>query len=92
VPQPVRRTIANRIRTDLVEADVDMGFALVDQARSYLASGRLEVSVQLLQEIAKVLADIEQRLAQLGDSESGPFQLLVAELRNELAAVEREIS
>jgi hypothetical protein len=38
----------------------------------------------------KSVADIERRLQRLGDRESGPFRPLVAELRDELAAVRRE--
>jgi hypothetical protein len=39
-----------------------------------------------LQEAAAVVADIEQRLAQMGDSEAAPFHPLVAELREQIAA------
>lgn len=67
---------------------MDIGFGLVDDAKAYRASGQAELTSRVLQEVAGVLADIEERLKRLGDSESGPFRLLVAELRSEIAAVD----
>lgn len=90
MPQPVRRKLADQVLIQLIEADVDIGFGLVDEVRSYRASGQPEFSLRALQNAADILADIDTRLHQLGDSQSGPFLLLVAELRNEIAVVERE--
>jgi hypothetical protein len=90
VPQPVRRKLADQVLIQLIEADVDIGFGLVDEVRSYRASGQPDFSVRALQNAAEIVADIETRLHQLGDAESGPFLALVAELRNEIAAVKKE--
>jgi hypothetical protein len=90
LPHPRTRKLA--VLIDLIEADVDIGFALVDQAKASHASGQPEYSWRALQEATDIVADIERRLEQLGDSESRPFQPLVAELRKEIAAVRRETS
>lgn len=87
--EPMRHRIAEQVGTQFLEADVETGFALVDEAKSYVASGQLGASSQVLQEAAKILADIEYRIGRLGEVGSRPFQLLIAELRNELEAVER---
>jgi hypothetical protein len=84
----MRRKVADQVLIQLIEADVDIGFALLDEARAYRASGQPEVSSRALQEAADVLADIERRLKSLSESESEPFLPLVAELRNEIAAME----
>lgn len=88
MPQPARRKIADKILIDLIEADVDIGFGLVDEAKGYRASGQNEFSLRALDEAGAILADIEQRIQQLGESESTSFLLLVAELRKEIDAVE----
>jgi hypothetical protein len=69
---------------------VEAGFALVDEARAYRASGQPQLSLRAQHDTQEIIADIERRLQRLGDSESRPFHSLIDELRNELAEVERE--
>lgn len=90
MPRPVRRKIADQVFIQLIEADVDIGFALVDEAKACRISDQAESSMRVLREAADILADIERRLEQLGESESWPFLPLVAELRREIAAVQSE--
>jgi len=87
VPRPARRTVAEQVGIQLVEADIETGFALVDEAKGYFASDQKQAASLVLQEAAKILVDVEQRLLRLGDSE--PFQPLITELRDEIAAAER---
>lgn len=87
--EPIRRRAAHQVLIELIEADVDIGFGLVDSAKAYESSGRPEFRSRALQDAVEVVADIERRLQQIGDSESAPFLHLVAELRNEIAAVKR---
>jgi hypothetical protein len=86
LPQPARRTLADKVLIGLIEADVDIGFGLVDSARDYRLSGQPELSSRVLLNAAEIVADIERRLQQLGDYESIPFHPLVAELRKEIVA------
>ena len=92
LPQPKRRKLADKILIQLIEADVETGFALVDEAKAYRASGQAEFGTRALHDAEDVVADIEVRLQRLGDSESGPFHPLIAELRSEIAAAEQETS
>ena len=92
MPHPRRRTVAEQVHIQLIEAAVESGFGLIDDARDYRASGEPELSSRALQEAGKTAADLEDHLRRLGDSESWPFSLLVAELRNEIAEAEREAS
>jgi hypothetical protein len=90
VPYPKRRTLANKILIQLIEADVESGFGLVDEAKSFSASGKREFSSRALQDAEGILTEIRRRLERLGESESAPFQSLVSELRKEIAAAEQE--
>lgn len=92
MPHPMGRTLADRILIEFIEADVEIGFRLVDEAKAYHASGQPEFSSRTIQVAEDIVADIEHRLQRLGDSESWPFGPLVTELRNEIAEVERETS
>ena len=92
MPHPRRRTVAEQVHIQLIEAAVDTGFGLIDDAKDYRASGEPELSSLALREAGKTVAYIEGRLQQLGENESGPFLFLVAELRNEIADPEREKS
>ena len=83
----MRRKVADQVLIQFVEADVDIGFGLVDEAKTYLLSSQPEFSSRALQNAQEIIADIEQRLQQLGDSAAGPFLPLVAELRNQIASV-----
>jgi hypothetical protein len=87
MPHPMRRSAAERNAVQLIEADVEAGFALIDEARAYRASGQPQLSSRVRLDAAGILADIERRLHQLGDVEPGLFHCLAAELRNELAAL-----
>jgi hypothetical protein len=92
VAYPTKRTLAEKIVIQLIEADVESGFALVDDAKAYRSSGQAGLSWRALREAEGVVEDIERRLKQLSDSESDPFHPLVTELRDEIAAAERGLS
>lgn len=87
---PVRGRSRDKILVELSEAEVEIGFGLVDDAKVYRAGRQMELTSRVLLDAVGVLADIEHRLEQLGVSESGPFRPLVAELRTEIAAVDSE--
>ena len=82
----MRRTASEQVMVQLIEADVDIGFGLVDEAKAYRLQGNCEFSSRALEEAEAIVRDIEQRLERLGEDEGGPFRALVAELRNEIAA------
>ncbi len=63
---------------------------MVDETKTYQVSGQPELTSRVLKVAEDIVADIERRLQRLEDSESRPFAPLVTELRNEIAAVERE--
>jgi len=92
VSHPVTGKVSDKVVVELIEADVDIGFALVDEAKAYRATGQPKSSCRVLHDAEDIVADIERRLQRLGDPESAPFHPLVTELRNEIAAVEREPS
>ena len=70
---PMRRDVAAKIAVQFIEADVEAGFALVDEARAYRASGQPQFSSRVRQDAEEMIADIERRLQRLGDSNPSPF-------------------
>ena len=91
VSHPVRGTARDKLQVELIEADVEIGFGLVDDARAYTASGQPELTARALQTAATVLADMERRLHEMGESASAPFQALIVGLREEIAEGKRGI-
>jgi hypothetical protein len=90
LPQPNGCKVADKIAIQFIEADVEIGFALVDEAKAYHVSGEPEFSERALHDAEDVVAGVERRLQGLSDSESWPFHPLVTELRKQIAALERE--
>ncbi|HXV17441.1 MAG TPA: hypothetical protein VD758_11720 [Gemmatimonadaceae bacterium] len=86
----MHRSVSDQVLIQLIEADVDIGFALVDEAKSCRLTGRPEFSKRALQEANEIVFDIERRLQQIGDAGSAPFLPLVEELRAEIAVAKRE--
>ncbi len=92
MPYPKQRNLEDKILIQLIEADVEIGFGLVDEAKAFHSSGQPEFSLRALQDAEDVVLDIQRRLHRLGEAESIPFHPLVAELRNEIAQANRETS
>jgi hypothetical protein len=90
VAQSARRKAVDQVLIQLIEADVDIGFGLVDEARAYRFSGQLDFCLRALQDAGEIVADIERRLAQQGESGSWPFLPLLAELRSQIAAASHD--
>ena len=88
--QPERRKVSDQVLIQLIEADVESGFGLVDDARAHRMQGNEQFSSRALQEAEAVVADIEQRLAQLGDGDAGAFMPLVAELRKQIIGAKKD--
>ena len=86
MPQPMRRKVADQVMLQLIEAGVESGFGLVDEARAYRIQGNGAFSSRALKDAEEVVADIEHRLQKLGDGEAAAFLPLLAELRSQIAA------
>jgi hypothetical protein len=78
-------TPEHRVRIELIEADLEIGFTLVD-----LALGSPEDSTRLLFDAAQVYDDILLRLKRLEPAEECSFRPLVVELRRAIDLAARE--
>lgn len=87
----MRRKAADQLVIQHIEADVESGFGLIDEARAYRASNRSEFSCRALQQASEIASEIERRVQQLGEP-GLPFLCLLLELRHEIAAAEEEQS
>ncbi|HWC98258.1 MAG TPA: hypothetical protein VG456_15975 [Candidatus Sulfopaludibacter sp.] len=71
----------DRIEVEFVEADVEMGFTLVDMAAAELGVGNRAAAAEILASAEAVFGDIEERLARLEGKARTAFEELVRELR-----------
>ena len=74
----------DRIEVGFVEADVEIGFSLVDIAHAQFESGDTVVAARVLEDCEDVFRDIQLRLSRMGASEQGHFAALLGELRREV--------
>ena len=81
---------SDRVRVELIEADVDMVFGLVDDAREEFHQGNPEFARSALDDAQRVLSDIEDRLRKIDEEHAAPFGPLVDELRKSIHAAEAE--
>ena len=75
---------------DLIEADVDMAFGLVDDATDEFRDGNQLYAQRALEDARRALADIESRLSELGPDRRSPFGPLVDELRKSINQAQSE--
>ena len=75
--------LRDRLEVGFVEADVEIGFNLIDLAGSH--AGNPTTVARILGDAAGVLNDIDLRLSRLSAAQRASFAPLVAELRRELA-------
>ena len=90
MPDAQNHRASDRIRVDLIEADVDMAFSLVDDAREEYHEGNVEFAQAALDDANKVVRDIEDRLAKLDAGQRAPFGPLLEELRKSIGAAQEE--
>lgn len=81
---PVGAPLHERMAVEFVEADVDIGFHLVDLAECEGKMGNLPVACRVLADAEAVYQEIESRLERSGTHERECFGPLVAELRREI--------
>jgi hypothetical protein len=90
MPNQHNHRASDRIRVELIEADVDMAFGLVDDAREEFHDGNVEFARAALDDAQKVLTDIEDRLGKIDAEHRAPFGPLVDELRKAVRAAQSE--
>lgn len=81
---PVGAPLRDRMDVEFVEADVEIGFNLVDMAAQELDSGNQTLASRLLEDAEGVFQDIGQRLEKTGAGSRASFGPLVAELRKSI--------
>lgn len=86
-------TAFRRVSVDLIEADVDIGFSLVDMADAERRIDDFTAASRALQEAENVYSDIKVRMTKLEPAQIVGLEQLVAELRRAIdSARERGIA
>ena len=75
---------SGRIPLELVEADCEIGFSLVEIAEADSIRGDPDRAARVIADAERVFLDIEQRLAALPADERQCFAGLIGELRREI--------
>jgi len=85
-----RNRAAERIPIELIEADFEIAFNLIDMCHAGYVRGDRASASRALHDAEDVFQDIEQRLAIIGSVKSHPFDPLVGELKREIALARSE--
>lgn len=83
--QPNPRRVSDRILTELIEADIEIAFRLVDMAEDYVRNGVLASAARALHDADEVLVDILRRRDEMGQEKGWPFDSLLEEVRRAIA-------
>jgi hypothetical protein len=75
-----RNWVTERITRELIEADFEIAFNLIDLSQAELERGDRPSASRVLEDAEDVFRDIERRLTLIGQVKSRPFGSLVAEL------------
>ena len=81
---PVGALLRDRMDVEFVEADVEIGFNLVDMAERESSVGNLPLAARVLHDAEGVFEDIGLRLQRAGPRQRESFEPLVEELRREI--------
>lgn len=79
------RQLSTRIRTELIEANFEIAFNLIDLAEERLHEHDPANAFRALLDAQAVFEDIQQRLDRIGSEKHLPFDCLVVELRRAIA-------
>ena len=76
---------------ELLEADCEIGFGLVDVAAAECSAGHPEGAMRALDDAETVILDIHRRLLRLTEAQRAPFGPLVGELRREITEARHNV-
>ena len=76
-----RSVASTRLLVELVEADVEIAFNLVDMAERESGAGQFAVASEVLENAERVLHDLNDRLTRLPEIQTENFNPLRTEIR-----------
>jgi len=79
------RRAPERIHTEMIEADIEIAFSLVDMAEECLRERDVISAGHVLRDADDVLLDIRRRVAALGSEKRWPFDPLLGEVNRAIA-------
>jgi hypothetical protein len=89
---PHRTPAAELVTRELIEADFEIAFNLIDLSQVELDRGDRPAATRVLQDAEDIFRDIERRLTLIGEGKSQPFHSLVEELRRQLDLAASQIA
>jgi hypothetical protein len=86
-----REPASERISKELIEADFESAFSLVDMAHEFTEEGDLASTVRVLHDADDILLDIERRLQLIKSPDQHSFDPLMGELRRAIALAKSRV-
>ena len=83
---------SDRFLTELIEADFEIAFNLVDMAEEQFHEGDRAIASRALHDADEVWLDIQRRLYAMGREKGQPFDPLVGELNRAIALAKSHTS
>jgi hypothetical protein len=87
MPQRDKSGIGERVPRELIHADFDIAFSLVDMARVESGRDNVQLASQLLQKAERMLDDVQGRLLRLTASQKEEFEARCRELAQAIELV-----
>ena len=89
--QARREHVSERIPKELIEADFEIAFTLIDMSLAEFDHGHHESASRALHDAGDVLTDIERRLKLIGTYDQQSFEPLVGELKRALSLAQGQV-
>jgi hypothetical protein len=86
------KSLHDLVEAELVTADVEIGFNLIDVAEAEAALGNMPLAVRVLEDAERVFRDLEGRVLRTQPANRASFMPLVEELRRKLALVRERLT
>jgi hypothetical protein len=87
-----REPASERISKELIEADFESAFSLVDMVHEFTEEGDLASTARALHEADDILLDIERRLQLIKSPDQQSFDGLMGELRRAIALAKSRVA
>ena len=87
-----REAASERISKELIEADFEIAFSLVDMVHEEAEEGDLALASRALHDVEGVLLDIERRLRLIESQDQQSFDSLMGELRRAIGLAKSRVA
>lgn len=92
MPHHPKAPLRDRIRLKFAEADIEIGFSLVDIAEAESIYGNYARAARILRDADDIILDIQKILCRLQTPDRSPFEPLLGELNRAISLAKLHIA